>query len=54
MDCLVMPKARLMKASGLPCYVNTAPILSLEALDSMVNGSLKFGMANIDVVVMSC
>ena len=37
-DNLETPKARLMKAMGLPYWVSTTPIPFPEASDSIVNG----------------
>jgi len=42
-----------MKATGLPCCDITAPMPSPEALVSIVNESLKLGMASVGVVVMA-
>jgi len=47
------PRARLIKAIGLPYCCRTTPIPLPEASVSTVNVSLKFGMAKIGVVVMA-
>jgi hypothetical protein len=52
-DFFETPRARLIKAIGLPCCYRIAPIPSPEASVSTVKVSLKFGMAKIDVVVMA-
>lgn len=43
-----------MNAIGLPCGVKTAPIPSFEASVSIMNGSVKLGMARIGMVVIPC
>lgn len=46
--------AWLIKVMGLPCQVKTMPTPSLAMSFSMVNGSLKLGIANTGVVVIAC
>ena len=53
-DFLVTPNARLMYATGFPCWVRTAPISSLNASISIVKALLKLSMANEGVVFMAC
>ena len=53
-DFLVTPNARLMYATGFPCWVRTAPISSLNASILIVKALLKLSMANEGVVFMAC
>ena len=43
-----------MNAIDLPNYCKTTPIPSLKASISMINALLKFGIAKVEVVVMTC
>ena len=53
-ESLVTLNAWLMNTMGRSCWVNTAPMPSLEASVLMVKDSLKFDIIKIGVIVMVC